>query len=63
MPEYEYGVMQRGREGLHRGPMTEWQARGWVKNWQTDTLPGAENTRDLFFVARRRVGKWEQCPS
>lgn len=50
--EFEYGVMRRSGE-LWRGPMSEGEARKWVREAIEDGFkPGA------FVVARREVGSW-----
>ena len=53
MPEIEWGVMTRAGE-LWRGPMTEVEAREWVREAveEDGIRPGA------FVVARRPVGPW-----
>lgn len=49
----EWGVMQRSRPGLHRGPMSRDEAESWVKDAEDDGFrPGA------FYVVRRDVGPW-----
>ena len=51
---YEWCVMRSGfTDGPHRGPMTEHEAREWVREFLEDGgRPGA------FYVARRSVSEW-----
>jgi hypothetical protein len=50
----EYGVMMKGHpEELHRGPMTEAEARDWVATWRHDGGPA-----HVFMVVCRWVDPW-----
>lgn len=40
----------------HRGPMTEAEAREWVREWEEDD----EGRVGTFYVASRKVGHWER---
>jgi hypothetical protein len=52
---YEYGVMIRNVEGLHRGPWTKDEAETWIAEALEDGFkPG------YFYVVRRPVGNWEE---
>jgi hypothetical protein len=47
--------MQRGKPGLHRGPMTRAEAEAWVMETEEDGVkPG------VFYVAKRSVTPWER---
>ena len=52
----DWGVMQRGKPGLHRGPMTRAEAEAWVMETEEDGVkPG------VFYVAKRSVTPWERA--
>lgn len=50
----EWGIVhKRTPEELHRGPMTEEQAREWVSEWDKEIgNPG------LFLIVNREVSPW-----
>jgi hypothetical protein len=50
----EWGIVHwASPEELHRGPMSEAEARQWVVEWEHDG--GREGS---FLVVRREVGPW-----
>ena len=51
----EWGVVQRRRPGLHRGPMSKADAEEWVREWVEEGVDA-----DLFMVASRTVTPWRQ---
>jgi hypothetical protein len=53
--EREYGIFYARRNDLHRGPMTEAEARSWIEGFIDDGgRPGA------FYVVSRVVGPWQE---
>lgn len=64
MSNYEYGIGMRGDDPEdelfepHRWGMNRSEAELWVREWEADA--NKEYQRDLFYVIRRPVGKWER---
>lgn len=58
--KYEYAVQRKGDRGreVHRGPMTELQARAWVREAEDDGF-----NVGYFRIVRREVHLWENAPT
>lgn len=55
---YEWGIMHyRLTDELHRGPMSEAEARTWLDEWD-EMSPNA--MAGMFYLVRRPVGDWEK---
>jgi hypothetical protein len=54
----QYGIMQRNRDGLHRGPYASRQeADDWINEWLEEG-----GRPDVFYPVRREVSDWVDDP-
>jgi len=57
-PTLEWGVARDHEPtALHRGPMTEQEARTWVQEWE-DMAENESARKGMFIVICRQVGPW-----
>lgn len=64
----EWGVARDSEPNeLHRGPMSEDEAREWVREWEDMAEEArarkdisARARKDMFIVIRREVGPWQE---
>jgi hypothetical protein len=60
VPRTEWGVARDNTPYLmHRGPMSEEDAREWIREWEDDVAPNAKS--GMFVLIRREVGPWEKA--
>jgi hypothetical protein len=51
----EWGIVHHQTpDTLHRGPMSEVQARLWIREWEED------GGRPIWLLVHREVGAWER---
>ena len=50
----EYCIMQRGREGIHRGPWSEEECLDWLQECKEMGF-----REGAFYLATRYVGEWK----
>jgi tRNA(His) 5'-end guanylyltransferase len=61
--KYEFGIARDNEpDALHRGPMTEEEAREWIREW--DEMAENERARKgMFIIIKREVGPWTPATS
>lgn len=56
----EWGVARDSEPNeLHRGPMSEDEAREWIREWE-DMAENSPARKGMFVVICREVGPWRQ---